>query len=28
LHPSLYPVLNSIPLLRSHVMAWIEKPAD
>lgn len=28
LHPSLYPLLNSIVLLRSHVMAWVEKPAD
>jgi SAM-dependent methyltransferase len=28
LHPSLYPLLSSITLLRSHVMAWIEKPAD
>ncbi len=27
LHPSLYPLLNSVPLLRTHVMAWIEKPA-
>lgn len=28
LHPSLYPLLSSIALLRSHVMAWIEKPAS
>lgn len=28
LHPSLYPLLNRIAALRSHVMAWIEKPAD
>lgn len=27
LHPSLYPVFNLIPLLRTHVLAWIEKPA-
>jgi len=28
LHPALYPVLNVIPLLRTHVLAWIEKPAS
>lgn len=27
LHPSLYPVFNVVPLLRTHVLAWIEKPA-
>jgi SAM-dependent methyltransferase len=27
LHPSLYPVFSSLPLLRTHVLAWIEKPA-
>jgi hypothetical protein len=27
LHPALYPVFNVIPLLRTHVLAWIEKPA-
>jgi SAM-dependent methyltransferase len=27
LHPSLYPVFNVIPLLRTHVLAWIEKPS-
>ncbi|MCG3189381.1 MAG: hypothetical protein LKCHEGNO_01755 [Burkholderiaceae bacterium] len=27
LHPALYPVFNAIPLLRTHVLAWIEKPA-
>ena len=26
LHPALYPVFNAIPLLRTHVVAWIEKP--
>jgi SAM-dependent methyltransferase len=26
LHPALYPVFNVIPLLRTHVLAWIEKP--
>ena len=26
LHPALYPVLNTVPLLRTHVLAWIEKP--
>ena len=26
LHPSLYPVFNALPLLRTHVLAWIEKP--
>jgi SAM-dependent methyltransferase len=25
-HPSLYTVLNAVPLLRSHVLAWVEKP--
>jgi len=25
-HPVLYPVLNALPLLRTHVLAWIEKP--
>jgi SAM-dependent methyltransferase len=27
LHPSLYPVFNVLPLLRTHVLAWIGKPA-
>jgi SAM-dependent methyltransferase len=27
LHPSLYPVFNVLPLLRTHVLAWIEKPS-
>jgi SAM-dependent methyltransferase len=27
LHPRLYGVANSLPLLRTHVLAWIEKPA-
>jgi ubiquinone/menaquinone biosynthesis C-methylase UbiE len=26
LHPRLYPVFNALPLLRTHVLAWIEKP--
>ncbi len=26
LHPALYPVFNALPLLRTHVLAWIEKP--
>ncbi|MBL8320541.1 MAG: methyltransferase domain-containing protein [Burkholderiaceae bacterium] len=25
-HPVLYPVFNALPLLRTHVLAWIEKP--
>lgn len=25
-HPALYAVFNTIPLLRTHVLAWIEKP--
>jgi SAM-dependent methyltransferase len=25
-HPALYTVLNVLPLLRTHVLAWIEKP--
>lgn len=25
LHPSLYTVLNTVPLLRTHVLCWIEK---
>ncbi|WPH13988.1 class I SAM-dependent methyltransferase [Variovorax paradoxus] len=25
-HPSLYTFFNAIPLLRTHVLAWIEKP--
>ena len=25
-HPSLYPVANALPLLRTHLLAWIEKP--
>lgn len=27
LHPALYPVFNALPWLRTHVLAWIEKPA-
>ena len=26
LHPSLYTVFNALPLLRTHVLAWIAKP--
>jgi SAM-dependent methyltransferase len=26
-HPALYTALNALPLLRTHVLAWIEKPA-
>lgn len=26
LHPMLYPLLNALPLLRSHVLCWVEKP--
>lgn len=26
LHPQLYPLLNAIPLLRTHVLAWVAKP--
>jgi hypothetical protein len=25
-HPALYGVFNLLPLLRTHVVAWIEKP--
>jgi SAM-dependent methyltransferase len=25
LHPSLYPVFNAVPLLRTHVLAWVGK---
>lgn len=27
LHPGLYPLLNALPLLRTHVLAWLAKPA-
>ena len=26
LHPALYPVFNALPLLRTHVLAWLQKP--
>jgi SAM-dependent methyltransferase len=26
LHPTLYGLLNALPLLRTHVLAWVEKP--
>jgi hypothetical protein len=25
IHPRLYPLCNALPLLRTHVLAWIEK---
>lgn len=28
IHPSLYTVFNAIPLLRTHIMAWIVKPEN
>ena len=28
LHPSLYTLFNTVPLLRTHVLAWIEKPSS
>ena len=27
LHPALYPVFNALPWLRSHWLAWVEKPS-
>lgn len=27
-HPSLYTVLNALPMLRTHLLAWIAKPPD
>jgi hypothetical protein len=27
-HPMLYSWFNTVPLLRTHVLAWIEKPAS
>ncbi len=27
LHPGLYPVANALPLLRTHLLAWVGKPA-
>lgn len=27
LHPSLYPLANGLPLLRTHRLAWIQKPS-
>lgn len=26
-HPGLYPLVNTLPVLRTHVLAWLEKPA-
>ncbi|MBL8349984.1 MAG: class I SAM-dependent methyltransferase [Burkholderiaceae bacterium] len=26
-HPSLYPVFNALPLLRTHQLVWLQKPA-
>ncbi|MEK8049871.1 class I SAM-dependent methyltransferase [Ideonella sp. DXS22W] len=28
LHPALYTLFNTLPVLRTHVLAWIEKPAS
>jgi SAM-dependent methyltransferase len=28
LHPSLYPLINALPWLRTHRLAWLGKPAD
>jgi len=28
LHPALYAWFNAVPLLRTHVLAWIEKPPE
>ena len=27
LHSALYPVFNALPLLRTHVLVWLQKPA-
>ena len=27
LSPALYPVFNALPLLRTHVLVWLQKPA-
>jgi SAM-dependent methyltransferase len=27
-HPALYAIFNSLPLLRTHLLAWIEKPHE
>ena len=27
IHPGLYPLFNALPLLRTHVLAWVGKPA-
>lgn len=27
-HPALYPVFNALPPLRTHVLAWLEKPTS
>ena len=27
LHPALYPVFNALPLLRTHQLVWLQKPA-
>lgn len=27
LHPSLYPLFNALPPLRTHVLVWLQKPA-
>lgn len=28
LHPGLYPIANALPLLRTHVLAWLGKPGQ
>lgn len=28
LHPGLYPLANALPLLRTHVLAWVGKPGN
>jgi SAM-dependent methyltransferase len=28
LHPALYPVFNALPVLRTHLLAWIGKPGE
>ena len=25
-HPALYTMFNALPVLRTHVLAWLEKP--
>ena len=28
LHPALYPLFNALPVLRTHVLVWLRKPAS